>query len=94
MSEQVDTQQLELVQSAINGDLDSFGELAERYYAAMTAAAYCVLQDWHLAEDAVQEGYAQALVKLPDLRQAERFGPWLRSICRNMAINTARLVKA
>jgi RNA polymerase sigma-70 factor (ECF subfamily) len=78
------------VQSAIDGDFDSFGKLCEQYYAAMTAVAYCVLNDRHLAEDAVQEGYARALVKLPDLRHVEKFGSWLTSICRNMAINIAR----
>ena len=78
------------MKSAINGDFDSFGKLCERHYAAMTAVAYCVLNDWHLAQDAVQEGYARALVKLPDLRHPEKFGPWLTSICRNMAIDIAR----
>ncbi len=78
------------MESAICGDLDSFGTLCERYYSAMVAVAYSVLHEKHLAEDAVQEAYARALVKLPGLRDAKMFGPWLKRICRNMAIDMSR----
>ncbi len=73
----------------MDGDLNSFGKLAKKYYPAMTAVAYCVLNDRHLAEDAVQETYARALIKLPGLNKAKKFGSWLAAICRNTAINMA-----
>ena len=44
----------ELVEAARRGDLDSFGVLYQRHYAAMVGVAYCVLRDRHLAEDAAQ----------------------------------------
>ncbi len=74
-----------LVRSAVAGDLDSFGELATRYYAAMVSIAYAICGDRHLAEDAAQEALARALVRLQTLQRPDRFGPWLCRICRNVA---------
>ena len=76
---------MELVNAAQAGDLDSFGELGRRYFNVLTAIAYAVLGDHHLAEDAAQESLAKALLGLMKLRQTERFGPWLSRICRNVA---------
>jgi RNA polymerase sigma-70 factor (ECF subfamily) len=67
--------------------LDSFGRLAADYYSTMVAAAYAVLGDHHLAEDAVQDAYRKALVKLPTLRNPATFAGWLRRICRNTALD-------
>lgn len=76
---------MELVNAAQTGDLECFGELGRRYFNVLLAVAYNVLGDHHLAEDAAQESLAKALVNLVKLRQPERFGTWLRKICRNVA---------
>ena len=75
----------ELVEEAIDGDIDSFGELCGQYYAVMVAVAYAVLGDHQLAEDAAQESFARALVNLKNLKKKSRFAPWLAAICRNVA---------
>jgi RNA polymerase sigma-70 factor (ECF subfamily) len=75
----------ELIEAAVNGDIESFGELCKRYYAAMTAIAYSLLADHQLAEDAAQESFARALVNLKKLKSQARFVPWLAAICRNVA---------
>jgi RNA polymerase sigma-70 factor (ECF subfamily) len=74
-----------LVEAAVGGDIESFGELCRRYYTAMVAIAYPVLRDHQLAEDAVQESFARALVRLRSLKKKNRFAPWLAAICRNVA---------
>lgn len=79
-----------LVESAINGDVESFTELCRRYYPAMVAIAHAVLGDRHLAEDAAQEAFAKAAVKLPQLRRKSKFAGWLAAICRNAAKDMAR----
>ncbi len=79
-----------LVEAAINGDPDSFTELCRRYYPAMVAVAHSLLGDRHLAEDAAQETFAKAAVKLPQLRQTNKFAGWLAAICRNEARDMAR----
>ena len=80
-----DDLEIELVASAVSGDLDSFGQLARRYYSAVKAIGYSVLYDHQLAEDAAQETFARALVRLDKLKNAGKFGPWLAAICRNVA---------
>ena len=79
-----------LVRSAINGDAEGFTELCQRYYPAMVAIAHSVLGDRHLAEDAAQQAFAKAAVKLPQLKKESRFAGWLAVICRNVAKDIAR----
>ena len=80
----------ELVEAAIDGDADSFTELCRRYYPAMVAIAHSVLGDRHLAEDAAQQAFAKAAVKLPQLKRRSQFAGWLAVICRNAARDMAR----
>ncbi len=83
-----------LVKAAINGNADSFTELCRRYYPAMVAIAHSMLGDRHLAEDAAQQAFAKAAVKLPQLKNENRFAGWLAVICRNVAKDMARNVGA
>ncbi len=82
-----------LVEAAISGDPDSFTELCRRHYPAMVAIAHSVLGDRHLAEDAAQQAFAKAAVKLPQLKKKSQFAGWLATICRNVAKNMARSSK-
>lgn len=74
-----------LIEAATGGDIESFGELCRQYYAAMVAVAYAVLGDHQLAEDAAQESFARALVRIKSLNDRAKFAPWLAAICRNVA---------
>ena len=74
-----------LVEAAIHGDFSSFGELCRRNYAAMVAIGYSILGDRQLAEDAAQESFARALVRLRTLENKAKFASWLAAICRNVA---------
>ncbi len=80
----------QLVMSAREGDVESFGLLYERYYAAMVGVAFSLLGDRHLAEDAAQEAFASACGDIARLNQPEKFAGWLRRICRNVAIDIVR----
>ena len=80
-----DKQEIKLIEAAVCGNVDSFGELCRRYYASMVAIGYSVLSDHQLAEDAAQECFARALVNLRNLKNRTRFAPWLAAICRNVA---------
>ena len=77
--------EIELVKAAVDDDIDSFGKLCRQYYAAMVAVGYSVLGDHQLAEDAVQESFARALVRLRSLKNKAKFASWLAAICRNVA---------
>ncbi len=79
-----------LVKTAINGDAGGFTELCRRYYPAMVAIAHSIVGDRHLAEDAAQQAFAKAAVKLPQLKKESQFAGWLAVICRNVAKDMAR----
>lgn len=79
-----------LVQRALEADPESFGRLCRRYYSSLVAVADAILLDHHLAEDAAQEALAAACRQLPKLKKPERFGPWVVSICRNVAKDMLR----
>jgi RNA polymerase sigma-70 factor (ECF subfamily) len=78
-------QETKLVDAAVGGDIESFGELAQRYYASMVAIGYSILADHGLAEDAAQEAFARALGGIRGLKNRSKFAPWLAGICRNVA---------
>jgi RNA polymerase sigma factor (sigma-70 family) len=79
-----------VVEAACRGDSEALAGLYERYYATMVWVAYSVLLDRALAEDAAQQAFATACAKMRSLRQLDRFGPWLATICRNAAQDMAR----
>jgi RNA polymerase sigma-70 factor (ECF subfamily) len=77
--------QKQLVESACNGDIGSFGKLYEHYYATMVWLAYSIVPDYSLAEDVAQQSFAIACKNLSSLRNKEKFAGWLSAICRNAA---------
>lgn len=80
-----------LVKAAAEGNVESFTELAARYYTPMVAIAHSIIGDRDLAEDAAQECFARAAVKLTQLKDYGKFAGWLAAICRNEAKDIARL---
>ncbi len=73
------------VERARRSEPAAVGELYHRYWRAARAAAYGVTGDFALAEDAASEAFCAALENLSDLRDAVRFGPWLRTIVVRVA---------
>ena len=82
-----------LVQRALQGYQNSFGELCRRYYPSLVAVADSILLDHHLAEDAAQEALTAACRQLLKLEKPERFGPWIAAICRNVAKDMLREIQ-
>jgi RNA polymerase sigma-70 factor, ECF subfamily len=82
---EIDIDRAELVRLAREGDPGSFAKLvaAERMTALRTARA--LLRDHHEAEDAAQEAFVAAWHHLSDLREPERFRPWLMRILTRIA---------
>lgn len=79
-----------LVRRALQADSESFGRLCRRYYPSLVAVADSILMDHHLAEDAAQEALAHACRQLSRLRKPALFGPWVATICRNVARDMLR----
>ncbi|MEN6426824.1 MAG: sigma-70 family RNA polymerase sigma factor [Phycisphaerales bacterium] len=68
------------VEQAKRGEPAAIAGLYQRYWRAARAAAYGVTGDLSLAEDAASEGFFAAMEGLRNLRDPDRFGPWLRTI--------------
>jgi len=72
-----------LVRAAAEGDAEAFGRLVERYRDAVYGLAYHCLGSFEDARDVVQESFVKAYLKLSQLQQREKFGPWVRQIAMN-----------
>jgi RNA polymerase sigma-70 factor (ECF subfamily) len=78
------------VQAAIAGDADAFDALARGVGDGCLAIAARILRDPDAAEDAVQQALIQAWRQLPNLRDPERFVPWIHRIVVNACYAEAR----
>lgn len=72
------------------GDRAAFGELVERYADQARRVARAVLQDPNDADDAAQDAFLAALVKLHQYDAQRPFGPWLMRIVANAATDRRR----
>jgi len=79
-----------LVAQARGGDREAFGTLVDRYADQARRVARAVLQDPDDADDAAQDGFLSALVKLDQYDSARPFGPWLMRIVANAATDRRR----
>ncbi len=83
----------QVVEAARRGDVESFAVLYRRYYATLVWLAYSILLNRDHAEDCAQQAFVNACENLANLRRADRFGPWLATICRHEAHQILRTRK-
>ena len=69
--------EIRLVERARAGDHAAFRELIDRQGHRCYAIAYRIIREHEPARDAVQQAFVQAWRDLPQLRDADRFEPWL-----------------
>jgi RNA polymerase sigma factor (sigma-70 family) len=62
------------------GDLDAFAEIVRRFQDMAQGYAYSILGDADEAQDAAQEAFITAYLKLAEVREPERFAGWLRRV--------------
>jgi len=80
----------ELVARTQAGERAAFGVLVERYAPQARRVARAVLGDPDEADDAAQDGFLSALVKLGQYDARRPFGPWLMRIVANAATDRRR----
>jgi RNA polymerase sigma-70 factor (ECF subfamily) len=76
-----------LVAEALAGGPEAFAPIIDRYKDAVFGIALAKVRNFHDAEDIAQTVFVEAFQKLETLREAERLGPWLRTIAINRSIN-------
>ncbi len=80
----------DFVARALDGDKASFGALVDRYWSMAVAVALSKTGDAARAEDLAQEGFVQAYLSLPALRDPSRFAGWLGRIVAKKSMNHVR----
>ena len=80
----------DLVARTLGGDRAAFGRLVERHAPQARRVARAVLGDPDEADDAAQDGFLSALVKLAQYDARRPFGPWLMRIVANAATDRRR----
>ena len=80
----------QLVARTLAGDTAAAGRLFDRHWPATVRAAGAVTADAARAEDAAAEAWLRAIDRLASCQPATKFGPWLRRIAVNCAIDAIR----
>ena len=80
----------ELLKRCKKGDRSAVELLVRRYRDGAYVLARALASDEHLAEDAVQEAFVEALSRLDQLRDPEAFAAWLRRIVRTRVSRIVR----
>ncbi len=83
-----------LVAGCRRGDKRAYAALVGLYAREVFAVSFGVVGNVHDAEDIAQEALLKGLVQIASLRKGARFGPWIRRIARNLAIDLVRRRKA
>ncbi|MEI8195271.1 MAG: sigma-70 family RNA polymerase sigma factor [Phycisphaerae bacterium] len=82
--------ELSWVLAAKAGDREAFGRLAQTYQRQCAGVAMRLLGNAHDTAELVQEALIKAFRNLGQLKESERFGPWLMRIVTNLALNFRR----
>jgi RNA polymerase sigma-70 factor (ECF subfamily) len=80
----------ELIGLARKGSVEAAGVLFDRYWPTAWSAAYAVAADRALADDAAQDAIQNAFGALERFDETRPFGPWLKRIAVNRAIDLLR----
>jgi RNA polymerase sigma-70 factor, ECF subfamily len=80
----------DLVEAAQRGDQAAFVDLVRSRGDRLFAIAHRILRDAEQAEDALQDALVIAWRDLPDLRDPDRFDPWVHRLLANVCIAEIR----
>jgi RNA polymerase sigma-70 factor (ECF subfamily) len=86
----VELSDAELVDLVRRGSAPAAGALFDRYWSHAWTAAYAVLGDHATADDVAQDAVQRAFARLDRFDESRPFGPWLKRIVVNSAIDELR----
>lgn len=84
------TDDVDLVTSCRQGNLEAFSQVVLRYQTGVRAYLAVRMNNPHDAEDLAQEVFVLAFRKLPEFDPARPLAPWLRGIAFNLLRNHLR----
>lgn len=76
-----------LVMLTLAGEQSAYEILVTRYQKAVISSAITVTQNHFMAEDAAQDAFVTAWMKLNTLQEPKKYGSWVCRIAKNCALN-------
>jgi len=73
-----------LVRAALAGDHEAYGQLVDLHRRGIVGLSYRAAESVSEAEILAHDAFVEAYLKLDQLRDPGRFGPWVRSIALNL----------
>jgi RNA polymerase sigma-70 factor, ECF subfamily len=83
-----------LVARARQGDLSAFEEVVRRHQRRVYGVALRIVRSHDVADDVTQETFVRAWRALDRFELGRPFGPWVRRIAANLAVNHVRSPRA
>ncbi len=85
---------VQLIRKILSGDETAFSTLVEKYQKSVHALAWRKTQDFHYAEDIMQDTFLRAYKKLSTLKNPTQFAGWLHVIANRLCIDWMRSQKS
>lgn len=82
--------EVNLLIQAKDGDRNAYGELVSRCYESVIRVVYRLCGDAQIAQDAAQEAFMRAWVRLPGFQARAPFSHWVYRIAVNIALDMLR----
>jgi RNA polymerase sigma-70 factor (ECF subfamily) len=83
-----------LIARARQGDLSAFEEIVRRHQRRVYGVALRIVRSHDVADDVTQEAFVRAWQALSRFELGRPFGPWVRKIAANLAVNHVRSPRA
>ena len=84
---------VQLIRKILSGDDAAFGILIEKHRKSVHTLAWRNTQDFHHAEEIVQDTFLRVYKKLPTLKNHDQFAGWLHAIANHLCIDWIRKQK-
>lgn len=84
---------LKLVKEVLNGNIDSFNILVNKYEGVIVRFIYNILKDKEASEDITQEVFISVYNKMYTFNKEYKFSNWIFQIARNKCIDYMRKYK-
>lgn len=79
-----------LIKKFLSGDDSAFQNLVEKYQESIHTLAWRKIQDYHYAEEIMQDTFLKAYNKLPSLKNHNQFAGWIHVIANRLCTDWVR----